>query len=256
MDRGDRPSNGPSHEFLQSVRDALSHLYDPAHLGRQPLLRILGASLPAGGDPAQNLRELLMDAIERLLPPEGTQDERDRRPYDALVGRYLGGLSMEEAAARLNVSARQFRREHLKALRSVAMYLWNSSREAGDATSGSKEGRAGAVQEEVEALGVRLEAISLADVLAESRAPAKALGDGYGIDLSLDPGVHTVLCRCDRELAKQALLVCLSAVVSVRPRAISSGADRRTLRHWVPRARGAVGGRGRRPEHAATVVHV
>ncbi|MHB0874607.1 MAG: response regulator [Anaerolineae bacterium] len=76
------------------------------------------------------------------------------------------------------------------------------------------------MRNEVEALGVRLEAISLADVLEQVRAPVKALAEGYGIELSLAQRALWGSFTGDRELAKQAVLLSLSAVVSSRPKAV------------------------------------
>lgn len=204
----------PPPEFVRLLRDALLHINNPAYLLRHPLNNLLSDLLPEGTDPAQGLRELLLDAIEGLEPPGGSSSaEQTRRPYLALVYRYLDGFGGEEIARRLHIGPRQFRRELHQGLNALAVLLW--SRRGGPAPARHPEPEPqAAVLAEVAALGVEIERVSLAEILEALRPAALALAARYGATLSLPPAAGQARCFCDRTLTKQALISCLSAILS------------------------------------------
>jgi len=116
-----------SHDpFVDIVRDALTHLYDPIHLQSHPLANLL--SSPAGADQvtrAQKLRQTLLAAIERLNPAVGgaTPSPEASISYSALTYRYVDGLSPEEIASLLAVSPRQVYRKLREGVEAVACLL-------------------------------------------------------------------------------------------------------------------------------------
>jgi len=204
----------PTAEFARLVRDALVHLYSPAHLLRHPLQACL--DLPGAGDPAQDLRNLLIDAIEGMEPPgKRSTGEKESRPYLILVQRYVAGSSDEAIAARLHISPRQVRRELQIGLQALTAYLWaRSRRQAPEARTAP---RATNLQSELETLGLRLEPVPLAELVASLRSAAESLAHEYSAALSIGAtGSTTPLC--DRTFAKQAVLSCLSALLEQRPR--------------------------------------
>ena len=222
----DETARQPPVGFVRLVRDALAHLYDPAHLLSHPLQAALGGVLPGFGDPAQQLRNLLIDAVESLAPPKhGNQDEKRYRPYIALVQIYVSGFTAEVTAANLHIGARQLRREQQKGVEAVAFYLW--SHRAGARLPTPELAPAGAsLQTEVEALGLKLEPIALAVVAQSVRGTAESLARRYGVVFSLGSSDSPLQCNADRTLARQALLSCLSAVVSRRPRCVEVSTGR------------------------------
>lgn len=116
----------PHDEFVDAVRDALTHLYDPIHLQSHPLANLL--SSPIGVDQvtrAQKLRQTLLAAIERLNPAVGgaTPSPEASISYSALTYRYVDGLSPEEIAALLAVSPRQVYRKLREGVEAVACLL-------------------------------------------------------------------------------------------------------------------------------------
>lgn len=206
----------PSPEFVELVRDALTHLYEPAHLVRHPLVGLLGDVLPPLGDQAQSLRLFLLDAVERLQPVGAERaSEKARRPYTVLVQRYVAGLSVDEIAAGLHIGPRQFRREHQKGLDALAAYLWSLCRDDAHLAGGS----AGAdLMAEVEALGVSPSSVSLLELLETTGAAGTTLARHHGASLIISPGpAKRIRCLCDLTLARQAVLLALSALLAHRP---------------------------------------
>jgi CheY-like chemotaxis protein len=123
MDDESRPG-----DFVQDVRAALSHLYDPAYLQNHSLAAALdGEGRLDGVTRAQRVRRLLLDCIEALAPQElpGPHSAAARanaaaRAYALLTYHYVDGLSIPEICERLAISQRQAYREHLKGVEAVA----------------------------------------------------------------------------------------------------------------------------------------
>ncbi len=120
----------PGESFVDLLKDALEHLYDPVHLRSHPLASLLlRQPLPFGVSSAQALRQVLLDGIERLnystSLPSGA---RQNRPYQILVLRYVEALPYRDVMAELSLSQPQFHREQRHALEALAALL-----EAGNA---------------------------------------------------------------------------------------------------------------------------
>jgi CheY-like chemotaxis protein len=112
-------------DFIDLIRDALMHLYDPAHLQTHPLL--VAVSTPQGLVKTRGtlLRQTLLDAIEALRPESTTPIEsRPWRTYRILELRYLEGQDIDEIADQFGVSRSQYHRQHQRALQAVASILW------------------------------------------------------------------------------------------------------------------------------------
>lgn len=111
-------------EFVQALREALNHLYDPVHLQLHPLNRTL---IPPGQGPrdVDSLHRILLENIERLRPDPGVPTTDPAwRPYFALYYRYVEGLDVHQTAEELALSERQLRREHARGLEALADLLW------------------------------------------------------------------------------------------------------------------------------------
>ena len=111
--------------FAEAVQLALNHLHDPCF---QPDGAWLALLLPSATLPGAWQR-LLHQTIAALQPtdspgsprPEAT---RAQRLHQVLTYRYGQQLTQEEAAARLNITARHLRREQSQAVQAVAQILW------------------------------------------------------------------------------------------------------------------------------------
>ncbi len=108
--------------LLESLRDALNHLYNPERLRTSPLLHACGAA--AAPQPAARLQQILLDAIRAMQPPanEPATSAR-RRIYNILRLRYEQQFAQKEVANQLGLSVRQYRRLQQTALESLALQL-------------------------------------------------------------------------------------------------------------------------------------
>ena len=75
-------------ELGRQIRDALAHLYDYVYLQRHPLAeRLLPAHASTIRTRAQELRRILLDAIESLNPGDSVPIRAlERRSYAILFG--------------------------------------------------------------------------------------------------------------------------------------------------------------------------
>lgn len=129
------PRNPPD-DFVETVRDALLHLYDLVYLQHHPLAADVARSESAHIGRGRLLRKLLLDAIETLHPPPGTAStSRAWRLYRILELRYLEGHDVVDAIKHIALSKSQYHREHYRALQAVASLLWEDAQTTGSTPS-------------------------------------------------------------------------------------------------------------------------
>ena len=120
---GQNEADLPREEFLASLREDLTHLYDAEHLRRSPLAALLGVA--DRFDTAAALRRILSGAIDSLRPPDDTPPRaRAWLAYEALSGCYIQQLGQRAVAEELGLSVRQLRRELRDALEQLVDELW------------------------------------------------------------------------------------------------------------------------------------
>jgi CheY-like chemotaxis protein/AraC-like DNA-binding protein len=139
-------------QFLEQLRGALKHLYDPYVLGRSPLIALFGLQNQPDAIPA--LQKILTEAIERLEPRGGAgNNTQSQLVYDLLTYRYVQQFSQEEVASQLGMSVRHMRREQNAATYMLAAQLWQDQRlseRAFDAPARPPEGEPEAEKHEQE----------------------------------------------------------------------------------------------------------
>ncbi len=116
-----------SPDFQQWVKDALSHYWGGPKLTESPLLhlRVVGeATRGQGGNPAQGLRMVLGEAIERLRPDgERNMTATDWILYNILELKFIRGLRVRDVARRLAMSESDLYRKQRVAIAEVARAL-------------------------------------------------------------------------------------------------------------------------------------
>ena len=160
-------------DFVGQVRDALTHLYDHAHLQRHPLARLAGEGGPQTR--AKALRNLLLDALEQLNPGDGvSRNAREWRPYDILMRRYVDGYTPEEIIKELHTSLRQLQRDHRRGVLAIASILWERWQGIEErAMEPAEEGES--LSQEIAHLGLALAPVELAALVESAIAPARTL---------------------------------------------------------------------------------
>jgi CheY-like chemotaxis protein len=119
-------------EHAAWTREALERLFDLSFLSEHIKAPIVAARYMDG----RMLQEAIMEAIKQLnAPAEASPQSLARRIQSVLHLRYVQGLTQSEAAAELNVGLRHLRREQDRAVRAVAMLLFERSAHAPQADS-------------------------------------------------------------------------------------------------------------------------
>jgi CheY-like chemotaxis protein len=116
------PLDGESELFLNQVRRALQHLYDPVELSHSLLQKML--PLDPAVDRVTALRKALQEAVQALRPEENIPaDSNAWRIHDVLSYRFIEQSSQREVAADMSLSIRQLQRLETTALQVLCDYL-------------------------------------------------------------------------------------------------------------------------------------
>jgi CheY-like chemotaxis protein len=223
-------------EFERLVRDALANLFDQAALATHPLAALTAQPSGTQQGRAEQLREMLVEAIEALRPSgeaEPCPNSLEWRPYLVLRGRYVDGASLAQLQERLALSARHLRREHSRAIQAVATLMWDvifpdlaapRPGPAEDLSAGNE-------------FPVNLAALDIAELLQGIVATLKLRAEREGALLELASPIEGVKVLSDRVVLRQVLLTLLSSILDMRdqgPITISvERAENRVVLHIV-----------------------
>ncbi|MDI9546131.1 MAG: response regulator [Chloroflexota bacterium] len=207
-------------EFVNLVRDAYTHLYDPAHLQKHPLAEALVETDDLNlVNRSQKLRHILLDALEQLRPPESASASPDTTDcYHAVHYRYLDGLSLEQIAEMLALSPRQTYRKIREGMEAIASLLvdrfcLDSSLDAPfEAEMGETTDRRVLAKAAVDHLGAyaQAEVIDLGAVLATIVKDLQLFCRRIGAEIRLAAPHSPLFVYADRTLLRQALINLLS----------------------------------------------
>ena len=114
--------------FENLVKDALSNMFDYAALETHPLIATGIKPHPEfKGSRSDFLRSVLLDCINSLKPVDIEYDllSNEWRSFIILSQRYVENISSNELAKILMLGDRQIRRSQKKAIRAVALILWD-----------------------------------------------------------------------------------------------------------------------------------
>lgn len=125
-------------DFIELLRDGLSHLYDSEYLRQSRLAELFGVTQRANS--ASAIRNVLTEGVESLKPPEDVPSQsRDWRLYDALFYAYVQQLEQRIVADQLGLSVRHLRREQRAAVEVLADRLWPRVEEAARSAFGADD---------------------------------------------------------------------------------------------------------------------
>jgi CheY-like chemotaxis protein len=110
--------------FDQQVRECLAHYYDDAFLHDHPLVHALAPNASGDAGRVQRFREIMEQAIESLKPgPESDISSKPTRLHNILLYRYINQEQVHHVLHRLNVSDRQYYRDHNRAIQALSRAL-------------------------------------------------------------------------------------------------------------------------------------
>ncbi|GAB4563928.1 MAG: hypothetical protein Kow0047_13220 [Anaerolineae bacterium] len=201
-------------ELVDLVRDALAHLYDSVYLQSHPLTSLL-QDVP-GRDRvtrAQQLRRLLIGAIERLAPAGEPPASSDASlSYSALCSRYIDGLAPEEIAAELAISPRQVYRKLREGVEAVATLIWDDFGLGAPSTSSddqhAADDRRSLARRTVEQLitHAQPEILNLASLVREVIGDLEVYRQKLSVELSFRDEPAPVRVYADRTIVRQILM--------------------------------------------------
>ncbi len=199
-------------EFLQQVKDALSHLYDYPYLENHPLaLRCWPEPEPYSPNRAQRLSRLLLESIEALHPP-GTPAKGTSRAeyYFLLVYRYVEEWPLLNIMQDLGYSRRQFFRQQQKAIEMLAGLLW----EKVPHPELSPAKLDNVLDDELERFRTRQRAVDPEEVVRGVLEIVGQLAQQHGVSLTCDLPDGLPMIYGSRTLLRQVLLKALSQLIT------------------------------------------
>lgn len=202
-------------EFERLVRDALANLFDQAALATHPLAAVLGRQAGSQQGRSDQLRAVLLDAIERLRPAAEQElgpGSQEWRPYVLLRGRYVEGASLQQLQASLSLSERHLRREHSRAVQAVATYLWDTLLPEDIEAKRSPDEASTATG----VFPVSLVPLDIMDLLQGVVLTLQRRAQSEGAQLKIIPPEHNPWVLSDRVILRQVLLSLLSYVLDRR----------------------------------------
>lgn len=197
--------------FVDQVKDALEHVYDFPYLQRHPLTQ---AREDPAGSVAQSLRRELMDAIGTLNPgPDVPFRAPPARLYNLLHLRYVEGMTVQEVANELSISARQTYRDLRRAEESVAVVLWNRRQQRLPQPGQPQAARLSSIQAEMARLEIRPRPIDARTLLQPAHKAVESLAARHAVTLQVDSSPEPLMISADPVVAHQVLVNVLSHAV-------------------------------------------
>jgi len=114
-------------EFQELVSSAYQSLYDFIRLRTHPLASLLTSETAINHkEKGWQLHHVLLDVVEELYPGAAAPPfSKEWRRHRLMVLRYIEAMDPRAVAEQLNISRRQYYREHATALEAVADILWS-----------------------------------------------------------------------------------------------------------------------------------
>jgi len=199
-------------DFYQEVKDALSHLYDYTYLGQHPLaLQFWPDSDLTESNYYQQLHRLLLESLESLNPPTGSNKGNPRAEYYfLLVYRYVEEWSVEDIMQELGYSRRQFFRKQQKAIELLTVQLREKLPKPTDTNTQSEN----ALDDEVDRILSRRRAIDSYEVIQGVLDAVKPLAKNYNVSLTANLNSPLPEIYGSRTLLRQIFLNTLSQLIT------------------------------------------
>lgn len=207
-------------QFVKWVHSALGHLYDASYLQNHPLANVLLVQEKRHPlNRSQNLRRILLDAVQSLRPEPGRPAlSPDWRAYRILELRYIEGLNPVEIMEELKVGKSQFFRDQARILQALEDILWSQVRDPSlppDYQSVLDENNLHPVQSETGRLmdSATWETLDVAELIKELHPIIATLISSQGATFDFKD-LTPILVHADRVMLRQALLKLITHALS------------------------------------------
>lgn len=199
-------------EFLQQLKDALSHLYDFPYLEGHALAQHCWPEAEQRGpNRAQRLHRLLLEGIEALNPADTpTKGASQAEYYLLLVYRYVEERTLAEIMQELGYSRRQFFRQQQKAIEMLAGSLLEKVPLSKPAPAKPED----MLDDELERFRSRHRAVDPREVARGVLELMGPVAQQQGINLSWDLPDRLPVIYGSRTLLRQVFLTALSQLIT------------------------------------------
>jgi len=218
-------STSPTTEFTEQVKHALEHLYDFATLQKLPLAQELAPVKSRANETlGHHLRRELLTAIESISPGgRSAVQSKDERLYNLLQLRYIEGITVQEAANRMGLSARQAHRSLRKGEESVTAVLWVRAQElqkerpspVSESTNTGAARKLSSVSSEVSLFDTQLVAIDIRTVLQDALKATAPLAQKREVKFDVDLPDTPVIVSVETAVSQQIFASLFSRVIGI-----------------------------------------
>jgi len=201
----------PPGEFIEAVKEALSHIYDLEYLQTHPL-KIEETPSRSFQLTGETLRRELAVAVEALNPGPGTPFQAPQaRSYNIIRLRYVQGLTIQRTADDLGLSVRQAYRDLRRGEKSIAIVLWTREDRRDETTASAAQ--LSSFKTEMARLEYHSHAVDLQNVLEQALTAVKSLGQQKGVACEILPPNDPVVLSTDPVVARQVMISLLSHTI-------------------------------------------
>ncbi|MGC9347520.1 MAG: response regulator [Anaerolineae bacterium] len=215
-------------DFVEHLRDALAHLYDPTYRPADAVWSVLRCDSQHG---IRTLQARLIQAVKDLEPRSDVPPTaRIRRLHTLLSLRYLQEFTQERAAEYLGITPRHLRREQKEAIEVLARRLWGASAEGPESPNAGPADRSWRAQLAREMAALRESAPgAVADVGQVIHSAAELEGpllSERGMDLDFAPIAPALKAVMHPTVLRQLLIAAIQQLAhSGSPGAINIAAQ-------------------------------
>lgn len=196
--------------FTDYVRNCLAHLYDYAFLQEHALPRLLVPDAAGDASRIQTFREIIINTIETLNVPHDNLQTKQSRLYGILSLRYIQQQPLHQTLLKLNLSERQFYRDHGQGVLVISRLLWEQlpkTETAIDVSIRSELQRLNS-QEIPEAFTIELDTF-----LTRTLEAVESLREKHNVQITLNISPAVNVISLDLAVLRQALIWLLSQVI-------------------------------------------
>lgn len=186
--------------FENLVKDALSNMFDYAALEIHPLINAgIRPPFEYKGSRGDYLKSVLLECINSLKPRDIDFDyfSIEWRSYVILSQRYIENVNSPELAKKLLLGERQIRRSQKKAIRAVALILWDRIHTQKDSLPDETETNSFVINREVINLNQVVQ--SIIDLFQNNF-------ERESVVVEFDPSRDSLIVNSDRIILRQIII--------------------------------------------------
>jgi CheY-like chemotaxis protein len=206
-----------SEDFLQQVHECLSNYYEYSFLRNHPLVKALTPQSAGEALHIQDFRRTIDELLARLRPGDDSPlSSKYARHYKILFMRYIDQLSIQQILYHLDISERQYYRDHAKAMETFCHIIWDRMHGIEESDVGPLQGNSISIQSEIWRVHNQEDSAQLENLTAllESTVVAMhGLAEQHGATIRLLPFEDDLGLYIDPTVLRQAIIWIISQLL-------------------------------------------